>query len=277
MTTRIDTIADAIFANMRDAFAAVEGVKRLSEEMQDASADSTNKREAFMATIAALSDADNWTPKETKDALKSAQNKVNDKSAAKTFATLAAEVKLAAHPEIRAHFTKLVAIRDAVWGAEQDAAVAAKKAEMPADTPCKLAFARSYHMLVAMLRRTATDEMPLIQTAGELVEWARTLDPRLDPEKVQKKLESLVAQLREFQRAFPVQDVKTLIEYAETFDSAAIVAEMRKVEEEKAKQAAAEAAREAAMLGGDEEEPSEIAPNDPVSQALGDLLPLAAE
>lgn len=245
-TNRAQSIADFLLSVSFDARVAKQDVATKSEALQEAAAAATNAREGLMAAIANASHADAWTTKEVESATKLAAAKLNDKAQAKTFSTLASEIKLAADENVRGVFSDLTRLRDAVWNTERAEAEAAKKADMSCETPCKLAFARAYHMLVAMMRRVANpkdgDPAPFFSTTDSVLAFARANDPRRDPAKIERQIKSLVETLETFHGVFPVESVKTLLDYAGTFSAEGLKAELDALEAERAERDAAEAA-----------------------------------
>lgn len=290
---RAQSIADFLLGTVAPAMSARDNVVDKSKELQDASAEATNQREALMANIAAAADANVWTVSEVESACQIAGKKLNNDAQRKSFGTMVSEIKLAANEKVRARFADVVRLRNVAWAEEEMAAAAAKKAEIECERPCKLAFARAYHMLTGMLRAvidTPADHPFPFNTTADVVSFAQARDPRRDPAKVAKQIESLVNNLRAFHALFPVQSIGDMVEYAQSITADTLTAEMKALADAQAQAEAAKRAAEDELLGGEEsddtttvvenDESASTTPNEPAPAPYVDpvdaLLELAA-
>lgn len=290
--SRATTIADFIYSTSIDALDAKEATAKASQVLQDASAEATNKREVLMAQIAEASRTQRWTEGEIDSAMAMLPKRVNDKARLKSLSTMGAEIKQAAHPAVCVIFATLSNLRDAAWAAEEAEIASAKSTNMPVDAPMKLAFKRKYHALVALMRHVSSGN-GTFATVDDVLDFARSKDPRRDPEKIAKQIDALTANLREFHALFPVDSVEAMIEYMKTITADTLKAELDALADKQDEAAAAAEAEQAGLIGDvdstldngkDSGEASEnvvhyrsdsvqggAAPNDPVDDALAQI------
>lgn len=171
----------------------------------EASAKHTVSRETIMAELAKLSQGGQWTSGEVKHASQVAANLSNNESE-KALATFIGQCKLAMAPKVRAYVGDFLALRDLAWEAEK----AAYAIDDETPTPLKKAFARGYHVFVALM--SAAEDGRVIDSVPELLAFAEERDPDHDPKKIHKRLTRIADELAAFNRDFPNSDIQLCVE-----------------------------------------------------------------
>lgn len=198
---RVANIARDLYNTCQSLSAEKLAEDDAKEALDDAKAQTTSKRETIMGLVAELAYTDSWTLREIDVAAGEASKLHNDLNTKKAIQTFIGEVKHAAHPLVREHFTALKSIRDAAWDQESEQ-LAIDKA---APAPLRRCFKRRYHALVgAML---ATTKGAAFYAEDDLVRYARAHDPSLDAQKVFKEITAIIAKLDGMYVSFPADDL----------------------------------------------------------------------
>lgn len=206
---RVNDIADKIRAACSPVIGADMDRADADELLKSAKDKAINAREAIMVTLAALAEAGGWTDHEIRAAAGLAANKSNN-ATDKALATFIGETKRAMHPDVRVHVPILVALRDTVWDGE----TLAREIDKGADTPCRKAFQRKYHMMTALFGEAENGNLML--TGDAVTTFAEARDPDMDPAKVFKRIEDMQTKLMAIFRNFPTNAIQaTLQEMAE--------------------------------------------------------------
>jgi hypothetical protein len=158
-------------------------------------------REGIMQRIAQMSVASNLTEAEVRGACALAASMGNDKTD-KSVSTFIADVKRAAHPNVRDRFDTLFALRNDAWEMEQ--------LDKEGGQPIKKAFKRKYHALNAVL--TAVLDGVTLDSVADFVAYAEARDPDLDPKKVKARLDKIRDDLAAFVQTFPVGDLAACVD-----------------------------------------------------------------
>lgn len=186
-----------------------------SEALQAAANSETAMRETIMVNVADLSHSGQWSTGEIGAAAAKAAAMSNNDSE-KALATFIGETKRAMHPFVRAHVPALIALRDMVWQSETEM----RKADKDAPTPLRKAFARSYHLMIALFGEAA--EGRVFTTAQDVLDFAAERDPDLDLDKVKKRLDAIRDQLVKFYADWPVDDIQVCIDALNEIDKRAL-------------------------------------------------------
>jgi hypothetical protein len=216
-TTRIAEIASTIRNTCSPLVMGIGAKDDATEVLKIARESEANAREDTLLRLAHESEAGGWTLDEISQAAPVAAAMSQGIKSPKAFATYIGEAKNAMHPLARGHAEELYTLRRDVWDAE----TAAWKADKNTPTPCRTAWARGYHMFVAML--TEAGKGNLITDAGTVLELATTSNPHLDPKKGLAELASAREALRVVYSNFPawlLEDAIALIDKIEEHDLA---------------------------------------------------------
>ena len=212
---RLDDIENTLAGFLRRLVSSKDNVKAKQEEFNGAADAARNLREEVMVGVADAAHADGWTANEVDKALaRAVKAHFNNDADAKSAATFKAEIKNAAHPNVRGRIRTLIKFRDDLWDTEAQAYAAAPKDAKP-DTPLKETFARRYHMLSSMLvASTKADGGVVFETTDDVLDWAGPLHPSRDAGKVQKRLNAAIETLEEVAKLAPnVQEIRDAIQY----------------------------------------------------------------
>lgn len=174
-------------------------------ELQAAADGEVSMREAIMVSVAGLSQAGQWTQSEIGAAAGKAANMSNNVSE-KALATFIGETKNAMHPRMRASVPDIINLRDVVWSAETEM----RKLSKDAPAPLRKAFARSYHLMIAMFKEGAEGRM--FATCQDVLDFAAERDPDLDLDKVKARLDKIRDQLVRFYADWPVDDIQVCVD-----------------------------------------------------------------
>lgn len=283
MSNRTNTIADFIRSAIAPAMDSKAVLAEAAEAVKDASASNINAREVLQATIARAAHAEAWTNAEIAGACTAIAKSYNDKKGlqAKTFATLAGEIKRAADEKVRGVFPMLQHLRDQAWSAEE----AARQADKNAPTPCRDAFARSYHMLQKMM--SACIDAPygsaVFSTMEDVNRFVAANDPRMKPERIAKAVEKLKADVEYLNARMPMQMLRDILAFVNAHTPEQIEAQVAAEIEAQRNAALEKAAAEDELLGGDDATGEGDAPNEPArlvpvvtTDPVDDLLGFAA-
>lgn len=161
-----------------------------------------------MLTVAGLSAADKWFPREITEACKQASKGNQEDKSAKALATFISEMKNCADPNVRDQFPALVAAVESAWADETD--MLSRDKDTPA--PMHKCWARAYHA-IAGLARYAKEHGGTYTTAKAVVAFAVAHDPDFDTAKVHKRLMSAVTMLQEMFRDFPHGEIETAADF----------------------------------------------------------------
>lgn len=188
----------------------------------DASKAEVSLREAIMITVADLSQQGQWTESEVSTAAARAAAMSNSDTE-KSLATFIGETKRAMHPSVRAHVPALVNLRDLCWTSETEMV----KADKTSPKPLRKAFARQYHMLIAMLGEAQSGR--ILTTAEDVMRFAEASDPNLDLDKVKARLDRIREQLAAFYHDWPVDDIQVCVDALNEIDKKALRSSRRAV------------------------------------------------
>lgn len=203
---RLDEITNKIYQTCIQVTDAMEDVTDTKAAADEASKGATSKRETIMGEIAKISLAGNWTERETELASKAAAKRYNNTKTKKAMETFMGEIKHAAHPNVRDHFSALVSIRDAAWQEETDMLALDKASPQP----LRKCFKRSYH---ALMQAMAVAEKGVVwETVQDMVDYANANDPDTDAKYVFKQLEAMRAKLTSYAVEFPADDLRLALD-----------------------------------------------------------------
>jgi hypothetical protein len=202
MTTLPNTRAATIAAEIGKALSGViaaDDVKRdAAKEQQGASERAIGAREAALLSLAAIAEQGKWSKREIEGGTAEALDRRNRKDA--SIATFASEIKRACHPLARSHAPKLSELCAEAWEAEG-------ATEKGHSRPCRKAFARRYHMLVASFGEAIDGRV--LASRQEVVGWATARDPDRDPSKVLARVQSMQAALHALAVDWPHGELAT--------------------------------------------------------------------
>ena len=196
-----DTTIAQVTAEINKAFRGVlekDSARRDAREMfTDASNDAGSARETFLIDLAGMAARNKWSEYAINSGIEKALEQRNDKDT--SIRTFASEIKRACHPQARAHVQTFAKLASEVWDRET-----AQDKKLP--RPCRAAFARKYHMLQRMIGE-AVDSGRVINTSHDCVQWALSLDPKRNPERMFKRLKALRDELHAIADEFPLDAI----------------------------------------------------------------------
>ncbi len=213
MTNRNEEIRAVIRGALSPIVGADDAKSATQAAFQDAASGATTAREGVMAALASASAAGDWTDAEIDAASRAAVSSFNDKATQRSLGTYMGEARRAMRATVRDRFADIVALRDTVWAAE--------KADKDGPWPCKAAFARSYHMLTALLSEAGEGR---IHDVGSVIAFARTRDPANDPVKVAKRLADIANELRTIAATFKLAELAPACKVLDGLDADALEA-----------------------------------------------------
>lgn len=147
----------------------------------------------------------------------------NDPVAKKTLQNFISELRVASAVRVRPHVDALAQLCGEVWDAEvQDRAT-----DKEAPTPCKTAFKRLHNMTMAafaLCNGSTKHKIPatLLQSHDDIVMWAESRDPSLDPENIAKQIEQICAKLSGIAQSYPVQAIGNAVKLLIDVDEKAL-------------------------------------------------------
>ena len=216
-TARIAEIASTIRNACSPLVMDIGAKDDATDALKTARESEANAREATLLRLAHESEAGGWTLEEIGAAAPVAAAMSQGIKSPKAFATYIGEAKNVMHPLARSRAAELYALRREVWDAE----TAAWKSDKNTPTPCRTAWARGYHMFIALLIEAGKGN--LIADAGTVLELAVASNPHLDPKRGLAELASAREALRVVYSNFPawlLEDAIALIDKIEEGDLA---------------------------------------------------------
>lgn len=213
--SRVSDIARQIRGAVTPFLGANQTKVDAAEALQGAADGEVSMREAIMVSVASLSQQGQWTQSEIGAASGKAAAMSNNVSE-KALATFIGETKNAMHPQVRASVPDLINLRDVVWSAETEMRKLAK--DNP--TPLRKAFARSYHLMIALFKETAEGRRFL--TCQDVLDFAAERDPDLDLDKVKARLDKIRETLVAFYHDWPVDDIQVCVDALNEVDKKAL-------------------------------------------------------
>lgn len=192
---RMAVIASAIRAEMSPVMDTDAVKSEAASALSDARDGAINVREAVMQKLAAVAQKGNWTEIEITRAVKFAAASSNA-DLPKSVVTFMDETRKAMHPQVRPRFAQIVATRNAVWQAEDEA----REIDKGAFLPVRHAFKRKYHTLVELMRCA---EKGQYHDAVSFVAYAEARNPDLDPGRQAKAVEAAMENLQAILARFP--------------------------------------------------------------------------
>jgi hypothetical protein len=194
--TRVAAVATEIHKALSGVVAADMTRSDATRVQRAASERATGARETALLALAEIAERDKWSHGEIDGGAAQALDRRNTKD--NSVATFAAEIKRACNPSARQHVPTLALLCADVWTEEG-------KAAKDYPRPCRKAFARRYHMLVATFREAI--EGRVLSTPQQIVCWAVACDPDRDPVKVLKRLHAVRGQLRALADDWPHREL----------------------------------------------------------------------
>jgi hypothetical protein len=204
---RTDQIAAVIRKEAARILPHTTAVSALNAQRKAESEAATTMRETVILALAGIANAEAWSHDEVVDGCATAAM-LSDARTEASVMTFLGELKRALHPMVRPHVKSMVKARDEAWAIETDHIEACKRSKATPDKPLRKAFARSYHVLMAMCSHAA-DNGVVLTTSADIVAYARKKDPDLDASKVQARLERIVKELGDCYANFPYEDLET--------------------------------------------------------------------
>lgn len=201
----ISDIARQIRGAVLPIIQADSDTKEAKDAATSASQAGVSLRESIMIALANLSQVGQWTEREVSAAAAKAAAMTNNQ-ADKALATFIGETKRAMHPLVRSHVPTLIDLRDTVWTSETEA----RTLDKDAPAPLRKAFARQYHLLIAMFGEA--QEGRVFDDPASVIAFAELNDPSLDYKKVHKRLAKIKADLAAFYHDFPVDDIQLCVD-----------------------------------------------------------------
>ncbi len=206
---------------IRSIVSEIEEVDSASKKARDdattASQTASTRREETMGKLASLAAAEGWTVPDINTAASMACGvAVSNESLPKSVATFVGEAKRAMHPDVRAVFPRLAALRSEVWATEKEV----RKADKTARAPLMEACAREYHALVQMCG--AVIDGATFNSTTDVIAWAEARDPAMDPKKQADKIASILDQLAAISNTFPDQDLLAGIDTLKAINAEAL-------------------------------------------------------
>ena len=176
-------------------------------------------RETIMVALADFSQVNQLTDAEVVAASAKVAAMHNDAETKKAMDTFVGECRSAMYPGVRARVPALLALRDLCWQSETEIV----KADSTMPKPLRDAFIRQYHMLIAMFKAAKEGKVPLA-TPEDIRRFAEAvaLAARTNVAKGVKRMERLVAALKEFHKDFPVMSVSECVRILEDVDATAL-------------------------------------------------------
>lgn len=220
---RVTQIAQSIRGAVTPFLGANSAKVDAQTAANDASKAEVSLREAIMITVADLSQQGQWTESEVSAAAARAASMSNSDTE-KSLATFIGETKRAMHPSVRAHVPALVNLRDLCWTSETEMV----KADKTAPKPLRKAFARQYHMLIAIFGEAQSGR--ILTTAEDVMRFAEASDPDLDLDKVKARLDRIREQLAAFYHDWPVDDIQVCVDALNEIDKKALRSSRRAIE-----------------------------------------------
>jgi hypothetical protein len=200
------------FTKVFDAILTVDTARNEARELANSEATTaTNTRLSALVSLASAAATGHWSAYDVEQGLEKSLSRRNAVDA--SIKTFASEIKRACHAKARGHVADYVMLAAEAWAAEAEFAKANKKAE----TPCRKAFARQYHLVQRMLGE-AVDGGRDFANAADVRDYAVANDPDLDFAKVFKRLRAIRAQIAGFASDFPVPGFAEVIEYIDRIE-----------------------------------------------------------
>jgi hypothetical protein len=167
------------------AFAAVARAEMLrrdaAKEWRATGAGIAGAQEAALLSLASAAERDQWSVDEVCEGVKQALSRRNDIRAS-SAAVFASQIRCVCRPAVRAHVPRLAKMIAEIWEVEG-------KAPLRQGRPCRRAFARRYHMLVAATR--AIKDGREFGGREALIRWAAERHPEHDAGRVMKRLTAI--------------------------------------------------------------------------------------
>jgi hypothetical protein len=242
---RIRDIASAIHARCHALHEPANEMEEHQNAVKDLSAGMGVTRIGVATEIAALADAEGWTPGELKGACDRAAKMGNaDDRGTATVKVFISEMKSFASPKVRGKLPTIIEACQRAWQDEADllAECETKEERAAVAAPVHKYKSRIYHLVLAIARAVKGDELD-VADESDVIAWAIEHDPDHDEDKVAARLKVQIDKLTAIYDDFGLDEIKTAAEYLGTVTAKELLA-ARKVK--LASEAASDAKRMAA-------------------------------
>jgi len=207
MAQRIRDFANSIQSDHDDMLVAKETVNTFNAGM-------TVTRLDVCAKVAELSAAEKWLPREIEEACTAAKKLTNrpaEDATNRTVGVFCSQLHAVAHPKVRNQFPTILAACREAWADET-------MADSDAPKPVHKFKGREYTLIMSACVAVKNDELVVVD-ADSIVQWAIENDPDFDPDKVEKRLRAVAAQLQEIANDFGDDQIADACTYLSTISA----------------------------------------------------------